>query len=240
MSAALGLWSQFPVEAAPRPLVLTGPSLQETGYATDQAKRAFDERRVRLAPGVPTAALDALVAEVDRLEPQGSDAVTVMDAVAAPGRFSTDRGVVELGSWRLRVSDALGPVVVLDARERARFWAPTLGQGALRGALGKPVELDGSGTVLRFRFVGVPRSARLCRLRRRRRRRRRRKGAAAVAVAPRVRIKPGGDGWRRAYAERRAVSVRLPLPLGARVLVELRAAPLRSSEAASDAVPGRW
>lgn len=92
MAAAARVWAGFPVDAEPRPYVLVQERVGEAGYRTVEAKEAFMHGRIRFAPEVPDAAVDALVAGGVQLSP-GEPALLIWGAALGRHAFRTDRGV---------------------------------------------------------------------------------------------------------------------------------------------------
>jgi hypothetical protein len=216
LAAALAQWSDFPVAAARRPVILTGPTLREAGYVTSDAKIAFGARRLRVADGVPDRAVASLVASIGALEPGTGPSVTVTAAAPVDHEFDTDRGPQPMSAWSLDVTDSIGPIVVLDVDERAQLWNSSLPAG---GA-GTARKLGSDGTRLRYEFFGSPREymnydgAAVA------------ASATAVAICPRAQDLTTEGQAILLYAQQREVDVELTEPLGARVLVNAAGYPV--------------
>ena len=118
-------WADFPFDAAPRPVVLTGEAVQvEGGFAGGEAKYAFLQGAIEADGAVPAEPVSAL-----RHEPQFTGAparspLRVTRAVVDETQFATDRGPLMLPAWRVEASDTLGPIWVLTDQARQRCWNP--------------------------------------------------------------------------------------------------------------------
>jgi hypothetical protein len=207
---ALRLWSQFPVDAEPRPLVLAGVCVHAAGFDSDEAKVAFVEGAIEedvvLPPGVLAAMCSSRRTENARFS------LTVTDVRRTTGRFQTDRGERRFPAWEVTLTHALGAFVVLDPQVAATAWHPP-GRKVPEGiGLVTHATLHEDGRTLTLTFVGTPREyadyprADVV------------ETDTAVMVLP-VLVNRGGSGARRAYAENRQVTAALSQPLGARVLL---------------------
>ena len=209
---ALDFWRDFPVDAQPRPLVLTGETvLVSEGFPSDEVKQAFLGGEIEAAGSVPDEVVRALSTPRHRALVAGRSA-SITSAHRATAAFETDRGLRELPAWQVRVDGMDGHIFVLD---------PALA----RDAIG-PEGLDGAtGTEMRTRlgedechvvlqFLGSPpqftdyRTAVVL------------ESATAVAIVPVPLELVAGD--RPLYAQEREMAARLAEPLGARVLVDYR------------------
>ncbi len=229
--AALRLWDDFPVDAEPRPIVLTAPAITgPDGFASDEAKVAFEDGAIAPGSGITREILKALGAR-DLGDYRGRTLqVLAVSRVTAP--FHTDRGLRNLPAWEVRLTETRGALAVLDPQVQATAWVPVganLDPAAGIGRWGQrvlafevqphPARLDDDGRSLTFTFVGSPRvytdypRAEVL------------ESHAAVVVCP-VAVERPGTTARRAYAQAREVSVILHEPLGARVLVSPAGAPL--------------
>lgn len=214
LAAAVAPWAAFPVDAADRPVILVGQPLREAGYLTDEAKRAFAARQLRVANGVPEDAVASMVAVIGVLDVDPEPTVTVISALRVEHEFDTDRGPLLMPAWSLDVTDSVGPIVVLDIAERARLWSASRPEGGS----GSAQPLGSDGTRWRYRFFGSPReytnyvgvdvAA----------------SRTAVAIAPRAHELTNGP--RATYLQEREVDVALTEPLGARVLVGASGCPI--------------
>lgn len=217
LERAADLWSDFPVEAKPRPLVLTGPIFHGAGFESSEAKNAFGEGRVEVASGVPEGAVRSLRAAGAALR-GGEKALRLRHAERCTYAFATDRGQRELDAWRLEIFDTSGPTYVLDADVLASAWLPP-GQRAdrFRGGPNK-AKLEDDGRVV-YQFFGSPRRyanyPRVLLIERR----------AVVAVLP-VAVAHRDFRIRFLDAATREVEFRLGEPLGDRVLVGVGGVPV--------------
>lgn len=209
---ALRLWSRFPVDDHPRPLVLTGSTVHMGGgFDSDQAKVSFHEGSVESAVAMPAGVLEA-IRPVPVPRRQVSDVLTVTAVRRVTAEFPTDRGLRRLDAWAVTMTHAIEPIMVLDPKVAASAWHPSeLRRDAGAGAAVR-AELHLDDRTITYTFIGTPR---------------------AYADYPRVEvmeshtaamIQPilvdrGGSGLRRAYAESRQVTATLRRPLGARVLI---------------------
>lgn len=109
---ALQLWSKFPADRVPRPVVLLGSRVDSSGgFATGAAKEAFLSGAIEAAVDVPVGVLAALPSR--RAQFRGSP-ITVMAANADEVDFQTDRGMQRLPAWRLRITGMRTDCLVLD------------------------------------------------------------------------------------------------------------------------------
>jgi len=223
---ALRLWDNFPVDAHPRPLVLTAPPVTgPEGFTSDEAKIAFMDGAIAPGEGITSEVLQALGAG-DVGEYRGH-ILRVLDVSRTTAPFRTDRGPRSLPAWAIRLSETQGMVAVLDPQVQAAAWLPAGIDPALAGASMQGGRLDQEGRSLTLTFFGSPRvyadypRADVF------------ESHAAVLVCP-VEVDRGGTGLRRAYAELREVSATLQEPLGARVLISLAGGPLTVQTSAED------
>jgi hypothetical protein len=207
---ALEHWSDYPVRADPRRLVLTGQTiLVGAGFASSEAKQAFLAGEFAAAAHVPDEVLRALSRHPGKL---AGHALRVTGAERTSATFDTDRGPRQLPAWRVHIDGVDGPVSVLDPE-------------IARGAVG-PDGLDGiTGTDMRARlgadertlileFLGsppqytdYPRALVL-------------ESATAVTVIP-VPVELL-EGDRLLYGQQRDVTAHLDAALGARAVVDYR------------------
>jgi hypothetical protein len=118
-SAALQLWSEFPADRVPRPVVLLGSRASNSGFATGAAKAAFLSGAIDVAVDVPVGVIEALPRR--RSQFPGSS-ITVTAATADAADFQTDRGTQRLPAWRLRITGMRTDCLVLDPAIRG--WWP--------------------------------------------------------------------------------------------------------------------
>ena len=144
---ALDGWSAFPVARRPRPIVLIGAMLRESGYATGDAKLAVATGRLELhapLPQIPsrlpvrlpggtvelptvsarTAFVVACAAGSPANAPDADPPPLRITKVAlGTARFWTDRGPWSLPAWLFRAPGALAPLAT-PALHPSAFWRP--------------------------------------------------------------------------------------------------------------------
>lgn len=143
--AVLQAWADFPVDRKPRPILLLGPAVRESGYHTDEAKIAFATGRLQLAAALPAGPaaiattlpdgvyeLPAVTAAqaYEQLRAVGSPQ-NAPDATPTPLRitkvtlgtasFDTDRGALTLPAWLFEAPDSFEPLAV-PALAASAFW----------------------------------------------------------------------------------------------------------------------
>jgi hypothetical protein len=217
---AVRRWSGFPVDQAPRPLVLVGRRVHvESGFASGEAKMAFIEGRWDPVVEIPAGVVDALSRQAAATRSRGGASLVVTAIELAEHEFVTDRGQRRLPAWRLTVRDALGPIWVLDPdivhwqpAEDAGGAAPTLqapgldpGARAQAGEDDRGLMVDWLGAVPAFERYP---SAEVI------------ESAQAFAVVA-VGVDVGPDGARTLAGYMHRVPVLLREPVGARVYVDL-------------------
>ena len=209
--AALQLWSQFPVDAEPRPLVLTGLPVRLIGrFRSNHAKLAFHNGAIEAAVEMPPGLFDVMCPVPRRQDgPHRLQAIGVRQVTAG---FETDRGQREFPAWEVALSDTDGPVLVLDPQVVASAWHPAgldVGDGIGHMRHGA---LHEDGYTVTLIFVGIPRAyadyPRVEVL----------ESETAAMMLP-VSVGREGSESRRLYGETRQVTATLRQPLGARVLV---------------------
>jgi hypothetical protein len=217
-AAALEMWSGFPVDAAPRPLVLTGPTAGSPGFRTVEAKEAYHAGALLSEVDVPLDVLSRL-----RPHPQmqrQDHPLRVLAAERTTAEFQTDRGPRLLPAYRVEIEDAIDPAYVLDPEVEATAWWPQDLSPELRGLEGgRSAELQDDGrTITVFVWGALPTysdvrvSAVL-------------ESASAVMVLTEETIREGIKTIPLAAAQH-AVVVTFAAPLGARVLVHPSGFPL--------------
>ena len=245
-SAVLGLWASFPVDAVPRPLVLTGPNVlgPASGFASGEDKWAFISGDFELRTSLPAGPMDVggqqlssaaealaeLRSEGGATEPE-STPLAITGVEPSTGTFSTDRGIRELPAWSFRVDRLAEPVLVL-AISAADRW-PRPGMPTHDGRQGASISGDGAEVTLSFSGAAAgtaPWQAEYAADVRQSR--------TAVVVSARRLPNPAGNpnpnpsdkgGPVRVRADgghRRTVTVNLQPPLGNRVLIDSHGAPL--------------
>jgi hypothetical protein len=138
-------WSDFPVDAVPRPIVLLDHRvLIEGGFADADSKLAWLDGAIDAAAPVPAeviALLPSRRAGIDRT------ALTITAAVHVSAAFRCDRGPRELPAYRLRVSGLNGFCVVLSPE--VRCWWPQHPTDRSDGHRDE-ASVDGDGVTVRF------------------------------------------------------------------------------------------
>jgi hypothetical protein len=148
---ALDLWAAFPVNADPRPLVLSGPTVLEAGFRTNEAKVAYLNGAIRSDVDIPPEVLTALRPQ-PRMRRQ-HPFIRVLAVERSTAEFSTDRGRRSLPAFRVTLEDALEPVFVLDPEVAATAWRPP---GVPEFSVSTAV-LHADGRSITFAFTGTPR-----------------------------------------------------------------------------------
>ncbi len=128
---AVERWADFPVEADPRPVVLTGGGVQlgepigNFKFVESDFKRAFALGMVEGAPGVPDEPVELLRRRrrPDREVPAGPSLILTR-AERSKTEFWTDRGRRDLSAWRIESSGARGVIWALDEAGHAQCWVP--------------------------------------------------------------------------------------------------------------------
>jgi hypothetical protein len=229
---ALRLWARFPVEATPRPIVLTSSDVEapRRGFPDGETKLAFVSGAFdlpgRFPDGPGTAdgyrligakdAAAALLRQGNRQPAPMRLAVTAVRLGSA--EFGTDRGRRTLPAWLFSLPTVADPAAVLAVAPPSRFVIP--GNQAAWAA-GEEATVGRDRTTIAFRFVGSPPGRGPC------------EAQYAVdafesrtAVAVSVRQLPHppvtGNVACPAVGYLNTVSVRLAAPLGARILVAAR------------------
>ncbi|WP_408654380.1 hypothetical protein [Jatrophihabitans sp.] len=237
---ALARWQSFPVDASPRPLVLTSGMVLDpsTGFATDEDKMAYGAGQYELGVALPAApptsdgypvvsakaALDRLRANVSGQ--QVSSRLKIVKASLTGAKFSTDRGLQQLPAWEFSLAGVAGGVRVL-AVDQSRLWPAKPLEPSWPGDQTTSIAADDQ--TLTYSFTGSPAGPSPC-------------GAeyagkvtesptAAVISVEVVTPNPAGDSTPadqacNSIAAHRTVTVRLATPLGDRVLLTAEGTPI--------------
>lgn len=151
---ALALWSEFPVDADPRPLVLTGFTAGSPDFRTDEAKQAFLAGALLSEVDIPPDVLSRL-----RPHPQmqrQDHPLRVLAVERTTAEFQTDRGPRLLPAYRVEIEDALDPTYVLDPEVESAAWWPQDLTTELRGLdAGPSAELQDDGQTITLFVWGV-------------------------------------------------------------------------------------
>lgn len=237
---ALASWQSFPVDASPRPVVLTsdmvlGPS---TGFANDEDKIAYLAGQYELGVALPDAPptsdgypVVSAKAALDRLRmnvsgQQVSSSLKIVKASLTRARFSTDRGLQQLPAWQFSLAGPVDSVRVL-AVGQSRLWPAKPLEPSWPGDQTTSIAADDQ--TLTYNFTGSPAGPSPC-------------GAeyagkvvesrtAAVISVEVVTPNPAGDSTPADQAcnsigAHRTVTVRLATPLGDRVLLTDQGTPI--------------
>jgi hypothetical protein len=138
-SAALRWWARFPVNASPRPLVLTGPTINDPGpgFPDGDAKLAYLSGAIDLATALPAGtrtpngqhiisaskAFTALRAMGSANKP-GATRLTITGVRLGAGTFATDRGPRSLPTWDFTFAGMPQPAQVLAIPAADRWPRP--------------------------------------------------------------------------------------------------------------------
>ena len=228
---AAARWADFPVDADPRPVVLTGPGVRlgdrvgDFKFVDSVFKRAFLCGAIERGAGVPDEPVELLRrhGRPDLQEPGATASLLITRAERSHTEFWTDRGRRVLSAWRIETPGARGAIWAMAEEALARCWFPAPQHPAAprppeRLGLDRATLFEDEVT-LRLRFRGKAESVADyggCVV----------ETSTAVCVGPAERPlkeETADTAWR--YASRE-LTVRLARPLGARVLVRPAGSPL--------------
>jgi hypothetical protein len=164
-TAALSLWNNFPADSSPRPLVLTGPTINapSSGF-TGNGKEAYMSGHFTVATTLPSGSstweqqqlitADQAFADLRGSSPGAPSTSTYLLITAArlgTATFSTDRGQRSLPAWLFTLAGVRDPVSVL-AIAPANRWpkAPELPEGSARLV----AKIAPGGTTVIIMFIG--------------------------------------------------------------------------------------
>jgi hypothetical protein len=225
----LRIWSAFPANAKPRPLVLTGPPVADpaSGFPNGDAKLAYLEGAVNLPAALPSGPAAAagfplisareatgVLRSVAAKGPPVTGRLTVTGVRLGTAVFHTDRGPRRLPAWLFGLAGVRDPAGVLAVAPSRIFTParrpanphPFVGS-ALLGRDGRTLTVEftgaGSGTGPCTASYTLDRAI----------------SSTAVAVAVQEH-KRDGTALCAAVGYPRRVTVVLPAPLGGRVLVD--------------------
>jgi hypothetical protein len=230
---ALGLWSGFPVQANPRPVVPLGEGVvldPRTGFPDDSTKIAFGEGRFTLKTALPTGAVTAgrlsAAGAYKLLRSSGrSSAIKVAPLKIRSVRlgiatFVTDRGRQRLPAWQFWFKRVAKPASVLALAPPDLFTPPRLqqlGQVGTGSSIDGAATADRSGREITISFIGAHAGNRPCDA-----------GYSATAVADRravaftirtIPVPAPPNTICTAVGYTRTAVLHLVKPLGARVLI---------------------
>jgi hypothetical protein len=178
---ALDLWSGFPVQTRPRPIIPLGegdvldPS---SGFPDEDAKQAYEEDRFVLRAALPNGPAQVGAFRVisaaeayQRLRTTGrSGGRTVPPLVVhavhlETAMFATDRGQKRLPAWLFSFKRVTKPASVLALARADLFTPPRLQQLGPTGT-GNSIEdaatADRTGTAITVSFIGAPSGNKPC------------------------------------------------------------------------------
>lgn len=166
-ASPLGWWANFPIDASPRPLVLTGPEIVDPagGFPDGDAKLAYISGSFVLRATLPAKPpivrgqrLSTAAEALAELRGAGSGkqagptpaplAITAARLDTAP--FSTDRGTRTLPAWSFRFAGVAGPAFVLAVPPADRWPHPGMPTGDVGGPTSVTVSADGTRATLSF------------------------------------------------------------------------------------------
>ena len=229
-SSVLQLWAKFPVDASPRPLVLTGTAVNDpsTGFPNGDDKIAYLAGNFELGVALPatlsTADGQKVITSADALAvlrasggaPPATASLTITAVQLGVSTFSTDRGRQLLPAWSFHFAGVAQPASVLAVPPSER-WSPSGSQNSRPALLSATIAADGQH--IEIGFTGSPAGTGPCNA----------QYAAvtaqtatAVAVAVREIPNPSASSITAcaAVGASRTVAVTLTSPLGNRVLVD--------------------
>jgi hypothetical protein len=245
-SATLGLWASFPVDAVPRPLVLTGPDVLDpaSGFGSGNGKLAFISGDFELRTTLPVApvtvkgqrissAAEAL-AELrgEGTKPPEATPLAITGVGLSIGTFPTDRGARELPAWSFRFAGVAEPALVLAISPADRWPRPGMptNDGPPAGAT-----ISADGTKATVSFLGAAAGTGPCQAEYAADVRQARTSVlVSIRQLPHPKDSPdpkptdNGDPATMcaAVGYTRTVTVNLQPPLGNRVLIDAHGAPL--------------
>ncbi len=237
-AAALARWQSFPVSADPRPMVLIGGMVLDptSGFTTDADKQAYLAGQFELGAALPTApptvdghTVIPAQAALDRLgeNASGQQAGTRLRIVKVKltrAKFYTDRGPRLLPAWQFSLAGVADGVEVLAVAQSQVWPAAQLESTWLQ----EEASVAADGRTLTYVFYASPGGPSPCGVDYAGRLAESRAAVViSVAEAPRASLSSGSTGQAcPALAVKRTVTVRLAEPLGNRVLLNPRAAPV--------------
>jgi hypothetical protein len=218
---AVQRWQSFPVDAAPRPLVLAGPAIMaERGFRSGEAKDAWFDGRYEWAVEVPEGVRVRARQGADRgRDEHATEALRITHAGFAEREFVTDRGPLVLPAYWLRGPAIDGAIWVLDPA--IECWRPPEtdadppppGPTQVQPLLW-PIELGSDGRSIVIPWLGshpvvesYPRAKII-------------ETSTAVSAVG-VRKDMGYRGWVTAVGIKHRIPARLSQPLGNRVFINL-------------------
>jgi hypothetical protein len=150
--AALDLWSSFPVNDDPRPLVINDFRVRSSGFSSAEAKSAYMAGAVESDVELVAGLMDLL-----RPDPRPFDGPSLRITAAAltVREFMTDRGPRQLPAWRLTIAGVAGPVTVFDPQV-PDWWPSDWDERVSRHEGQQPAaDVAADGHTLTCRFMGA-------------------------------------------------------------------------------------
>ena len=238
-SAALRLWARFPIDASPRPVVLTGPAIIDphSGFPMGDDKSEYVSGRIALATALPSGpasvagqsiiTANAAFALLSTPPTAGgtypiSASLKVIDIRLGTAVFSTDRGPRSLPTWTFTFAGVAGPANVLAVPAADRW--PLAGMPAF-APLSDQATLSADGRHITLHFVGSPPGSGPCEANYVAHVA---QSATAVSLSARAlaTTKPSANVACSAVGYLRTVTVTLTRALGNRVLIDPNGAPI--------------
>jgi hypothetical protein len=226
--AALRRWETFPVDSAPRPLILTAPPIRFEGrFLSEQAKLAFTYGDIRTSVPLPDGLMAILgESEAELLPAAGKrrwkKPMRITQAHLDKAEFATDRGIRELPAWRLTGPEVSGALWVLDPGPASHRWLPpklTALPGPPRRSPASAV-IENDDLTLHYTFTGSPQveypTTETI------------ESSRALIILPVTRRTRGVTSavWQTALGVQRTTTAKLASALGNRVLINLDASPV--------------
>jgi hypothetical protein len=160
---ALSLWKDFPATSSPRPLVITGPTVNDpaTGFPSTAAKIAYISGRISAPttlPGTTTTwrqhpLITARQAVADLRGDHGAPSIRASLVITSvrlgTAPFSTDRGRRHLPAWMFTFAHVRDPASVL-AIAPANRWPASLPASDHTASLSAEITPDGHAVTLTF------------------------------------------------------------------------------------------
>ncbi|MDE3130664.1 MAG: hypothetical protein KGL16_05880 [Acidobacteriota bacterium] len=216
MHPALELWSGFPVERRPRPIVVIGEGsvlAPEGGFTSSEAKIAYVDGRFVFTAAPPDLVRRRLHEAIPERPPRsGIEPLEIVGVESGSASFGTDRGPVVLSTWQLFFSSgAATPAHVLAVPEDQLYKPPPRTAPWRHMTAGLD---DAGGRSLTVAFIGSPEDIMAYTASAE-------EAGHAVAVLITSQPVPGTEGLAvRAVGCRRQVRIKFEAPLGPRVLVD--------------------
>jgi hypothetical protein len=227
LAAALAHWASFPVGAQVRPVVID-PSRQVAGpasFPSQGVQDAFDSGAITLPRSLPanpgrlgsysliSAGRAAQVLTGGASRPASSTRVTVTQVKLTSGIFATDRGRQTLPAWQFTLRGVASPANVLAVATAQRFWPSRFVRDFTTTTA---AQAGRSGRALTLTVYGAPAGTGACQASYSLRQR---GSAQAVAIDVTSTVHFHGQNC-SAAASPVTLPLRLPAPLGNRVLVD--------------------